>query len=319
MSDKKNKSFTILILSDVKSKVRKVKISYNFLRFIYVFFIIVMASTVILISNLVLTRQRLDDKIAEIERIEYKINYKEVELENLDKKTKEIETKTKILEDYLKDVEDLDKMVRDITGKGGFEGEVAVYSSDLSADIEMGSDPNEIFYYSIDQEQELDDIDALLDELLSVAPELSKVLSRDKENMEDHIYLMEHTPDIWPTWGMITSLFGERRGSHIHKGLDIANSVGTRISATASGVVIFAGWHGGYGRKVIVYHGTGLNDVTYSTVYAHLSKIYVKVGDEVKKDDIIGAMGNTGYSTGPHLHYEVLVNGIPKNPQDFLP
>ncbi len=319
MEGKKNKSFTLLILSDAKSRIRRVKISHNLLRLLFVVIIVILASAIILVSDLFLTRQKLNQKIAELERVEYKVNYKEVELANLTKKTKEIETKTKILESYLKEVEELDRMVRDITGKGGFEEEVAIYTTDLSSDIKLEEDPNEVYYYISDQEQELDDIDSLLDELLAVAPELSDVLSQDKQNMEDHIYLMEHTPDMKPTWGIITSRFWEWRGNHRHKGLDIANSVGTNIHAAASGVVIYAGWHGSYGRKIIIYHGPGLNDANYSTVYAHLSKIYVKVGDEVTKDDVIATMGNSGNSTGSHLHYEVLVNGIPNDPEDFLP
>ncbi|MBC7333419.1 MAG: peptidoglycan DD-metalloendopeptidase family protein [Actinobacteria bacterium] len=323
MSDQSNKFFTLLIISDAKSKIKRIRISHNFLRFFGIASIVVVASISILVSNLVLTHQKLNEKLLEIQRIEYKINYKEVELQNLEKKTKEVETKTKILENYLKEIEELDKMVRNITGKGGFDEEVAIYSSDLSADINIESDPSEIFYYTNDQEEELDDIDKLLDELLAKAPALSEKLSQDKRDMEDHIYLMEHTPSIWPTWGKITTLFCDGRAKTwrpgLHKGLDIANSVGTQVNATASGVVIFSGWHGGYGRKVVIYHGTGLDGAVYTTVYAHLNKIYVNVGDEVKQGDVIGLMGNSGRSTGSHLHYEVLVNGIPKNPRDFLP
>ncbi|MBA7568879.1 hypothetical protein ES708_10615 [subsurface metagenome] len=318
MEEKKTKSFTLLVLSDAKSRIRKVKVTHNVLRLLFIVFIIILASAVILVSDLFLTRQKLNEKIAELERVEYKVNYKEIELANLEMKTREIETKTKFLEKILKEAEDLDRMVRSITGKGGYAEEVAIYVSDLSSDIELEEDPDEIYYYISDQEQELDDIDALLDDLLSKAPELSEILSRDKQDMEDHIYMMEHTPDMKPTHGIFTSLFGERRWGYRHKGVDIANDVGTNIHATASGVVIYAGWHGSYGRKVIIYHGPGFNDATYSTVYAHLSKIYVKVGDEVTKDDVIGTMGNTGNSTGSHLHYEVLVNGVPKNPMDFF-
>ena len=314
MEDNKQKVYTLLVLSDASSRIRKLKISHNVLRSIFVAIIIIIASGVILFSNLVLTREKLDEKVAEIERLESRMQYKEVEMANLEKKTREIETKTKILENYLKDVEELDRMVRDITGKGGYVEEVAVYTDDLSADVVLKDDPNEIYYYINDQEQELDDIDALLDKLLEVAPDLSEVLSQDKQNMEDHVYLMEHTPDMWPTWGTITSVFNERRYGYYHKGLDIANSIGTPISSTAAGVVIYEGWHGGYGRKIVIYHGFG-----YSTVYAHLSKMYATVGDEVEKGEIIGTMGSTGRSTGPHLHYEVLVDGIPNNPQDFLP
>lgn len=314
MEEKKQKTFTLLVISDASSRVRKLKISHNVLRSIFVIMIIIIASGVILFSNLVLTRQKLDEKVVEIQRLEYKMQYKEVEMANLEKKTQEIETKTKILENYLKEVEELDRMVRDITGKGGYAEEVAVYTADLSADIDLDQDTNEIYYYIDDQEQELDDIEAMLDELLEIAPALSEILSRDKLEMEDHIYLMDHTPSIWPTWGTITSLFNERRYGHWHKGLDIGNNNGTPINASASGVVIFSGWHGSYGRKIVIYHGFG-----YSTVYAHLYRLSVSVGDEVEKGEIIGTMGSTGKSSGPHLHYEVLVDGVPNNPQNFLP
>ena len=314
MEEKKQKTFTLLVISDASSRVRKLKISHNVLRSIFVIIIIIIASGVILFSNLVLTRQKLDEKVVEIQRLEYKMQYKEVEMANLEKKTQEIETKTKILENYLKEVEELDRMVRDITGKGGYAEEVAVYTADLSADIDLDQDTNEIYYYIDDQEQELDDIEAMLDELLEIAPALSEILSRDKLEMEDHIYLMDHTPSIWPTWGTITSLFNERRYGHWHKGLDIGNNNGTPINASASGVVIFSGWHGSYGRKIVIYHGFG-----YSTVYAHLYRLSVSVGDEVEKGEIIGTMGSTGKSSGPHLHYEVLVDGVPNNPQNFLP
>lgn len=314
MEDNKQKAYTLLVISGASSKVRKLIVSHNILRSIFVGIIIIAASGVILFSNLVLMRDKLDEKVAEIERLESRMQYKEVEMANLEKKTRDIETKTRILENYLKDVEELDRMVRDITGKGGYVEEVTVYTTDLSAEVILQEDPNEIYYYIDDQEQELDDIDALLDELLKVAPALSETLSQDKQNMEDHIYLMKHTPDIWPTWGTITGVFNERRYGHYHKGLDIGNSIGIPISSAATGVVIFAGWHGSYGKKIVVYHGFG-----YTTVYAHLNKIQVKVGDEVEKGEVIGTMGNTGNSSGPHLHYEVLIDGIPNNPQDFLP
>jgi murein DD-endopeptidase MepM/ murein hydrolase activator NlpD len=314
MEDRKHKFFTLLLISDEKTRVRKYRIPYNFLRSIFVVLAIIVAAVVMLTTNLFLTRQKLDEKIAELERIEYKMQFKEVELVNLEKKTQEIETKTKILENYLKEVEELDKMVRSITGEGGYAEEVTIYTADLSADIDLAEDPNEVYFYIDDQEQELDDIDALLDELLKVAPELSEILSEDKQDIEDHIYLMEHTPDIWPTWGRVTSVFNARRWGRRHKGLDIANNNGASVLAAASGVVIYADWHGGYGRKIIIHHGFG-----YSTVYAHLRRMDVKVGDEVVKGQGIGVVGNTGRSTGPHLHYEILLDGIPRNPRDFLP
>ncbi|MHB1346104.1 MAG: peptidoglycan DD-metalloendopeptidase family protein [Candidatus Humimicrobiaceae bacterium] len=318
--EKQHKNYTLIIYSGPKDKVRKLTVSQNFLRFIYIIVIIIFASTTILVSNLFITRQKLNEKIAEIERVEYKINYKEIEFVNLENKTSEMQSKTKLLENYLEEVEELDKLVRDITGQGGFEVENIAYGDSLSANAEILNDPNEIFYYTSDQEEALDDINALLDEMLAKAPELSQSLQRDKQNMEDYIYVMEHTPSIWPTWGKITTLFSDGRsdttwlGGSSHKGMDIANSMTTPISASATGVVIFSGWQGGYGKKLVIYHMD-----KYTTVYAHLNDIYVNVGDTVKQGQVIAEMGNTGRSTGPHLHYEVYVDGVPHNPKEFLP
>ena len=126
-------------------------------------------------------------------------------------------------------------------------------------------------------------------------------------------------PSIWPASGTVTSEFGEVRKTHIHKGIDIANSTGTPIRATANGTVIAVGTSGGSGKRIMVYHGTDESGTTYVTVYAHLSQIKVSIGDKVYQGEVIGLMGNTGFSTGSHLHYEVRVNGTPINPRYFLP
>ena len=206
-------------------------------------------------------------------------------------------------------------MVRDITGKGGFEKEVALYTTDLNANVDMQNDPNEIFYYDFEDSENLDNINAILDDLIARAPDIAQKLSADKQHMEDHIYLMEHTPSIWPTSGYISSTFGERRGrSSVHGGGDIANNVGTPVEATASGVVIFASRNQGFGNEIIIFHGFG-----FTTVYGHLNKILVSVGDEITKGQKIAESGNTGYSTGPHLHYEVIEDNTQVDPMGYLP
>ncbi len=320
MASKKSNFFTFLVLSSVNLRIKQYRISHIFFRFIFVFLALFVVVALILVFNLIIIRQELDDKVAEIERIEEKINYEMITLVNLERKTREIEVKTSMLENYLNQVEDLDKIVRDITGEGGFGEQVAVYDYDISAISDPQNNPGEVFYYTAtdDQEQELDDINKLLDDLLSKAPGMSEKLSEDKLNMENYIYELDHTPNIWPTWGRITTLFCDGRAKNwragLHKGIDIANNTGTPIIAAASGVVIFSGWHAGYGRKVIIFHGFG-----YTTVYAHLNSIYVSVGDEVQKEQQIGTLGSTGRSTGSHLHYEVYMNDIPMNPLDILP
>lgn len=105
-------------------------------------------------------------------------------------------------------------------------------------------------------------------------------------------------------------IFGVRR---FHTGIDLAGPNRSQIRAADSGSVLFTGWYGGYGKVVIISHG---NDM--ATLYAHLSRAAVSVGDNVNKGDVIGNEGTTGFSTGPHLHFEVRVNGKPNNPLNYL-
>ena len=117
---------------------------------------------------------------------------------------------------------------------------------------------------------------------------------------------------IWPVNGPVVSGFGMRWG-RMHEGIDIAASSGTPVHAAAAGTVIHAGWLGGYGNLVVVDHGNGL-----STAYAHASAILVAVGQNVAQGETVSLVGSTGNSTGPHLHFEVRVNGSAVDPLLYL-
>lgn len=122
----------------------------------------------------------------------------------------------------------------------------------------------------------------------------------------------------WPVTGTITSPFGWRTnplggGPEFHQGLDIAAPMGTAVTAAAAGTVIMAQWYGGYGNYVLIDHGGG-----YSTGYGHLSAMYVSSGQSVARGQAIGAVGSTGQSTGPHLHFEVRIAGKPVDPAPRL-
>jgi len=127
-------------------------------------------------------------------------------------------------------------------------------------------------------------------------------------------------PSIWPVYGKLESGVGGRRnpftgrGHEYHEGQDIDAAWGTPVEAAASGKVTIAGWQRGYGNVVYVDHGSGL-----STRYGHLSKINVSVGQNVGTGEVIGLVGSTGRSTGPHLHYEVRINNQPVDPKPYLP
>ena len=116
----------------------------------------------------------------------------------------------------------------------------------------------------------------------------------------------------WPVSGPVTSGFGSRWG-RMHEGIDIAVGEGTPVRAAAAGVVIYAGWMGGYGNLVVVDHGNGL-----STAYAHNSSLATSVGQSVAAGEVVSYSGNTGHSTGPHVHFEVRVNGSAVDPLGYL-
>jgi len=125
-------------------------------------------------------------------------------------------------------------------------------------------------------------------------------------------------PNLWPVEGHITGSFGERidpfngEGA-FHSGVDISASVGSRVIAPADGLVTFADFYGGYGRAVILDHGHGI-----STRYGHLASFAVVAGQYIHRGDVIGFVGLSGRSTGPHLHYEVRINDTPVNPYKYL-
>lgn len=141
--------------------------------------------------------------------------------------------------------------------------------------------------------------------------EIKDYLSQQKD-------LYVSTPLGWPVQGRLTSHFGQREHPksgerEFHSGIDIAAEPGVPVRATADGIVSFAGWSGGSGNLVVVEHGFG-----FSTFYAHNRSVAVQVGQKVKRNETIGRIGSTGNSTGPHVHYEVWLNGRPQNPMKYL-
>ena len=145
-------------------------------------------------------------------------------------------------------------------------------------------------------------------------------LEREMRMYESFLRSRGVIPAIWPVYGRLESGVGGRRnpftgrGHEYHEGQDIDAAWGTPVEAAASGKVTIAGWQRGYGNVVYVDHGSGI-----STRYGHLSRISVSIGQSVETGDIIGLVGSTGRSTGPHLHYEVRINNQPVDPKPYLP
>lgn len=157
----------------------------------------------------------------------------------------------------------------------------------------------------------LDDIDAEISLQLMERTELLSFLNKQKS-------LLASTPSIWPTKGWVSSEFGYRISPftderEFHKGLDICNKKGSPVLSPANGVVSSIETDPGYGKMLVIQHGYGL-----VTRYAHLDKVLVKKGQGVERGQEIAQVGNTGRSTGPHLHYEVHLNGVPVNPMRYI-
>lgn len=148
---------------------------------------------------------------------------------------------------------------------------------------------------------------------------LASSLSEAGDSLLVHADRLAATPSIMPTAGWLTSAFSRMRSHPIlhvaraHEGLDVTAPMGTPIEAPASGTVVQAGWEAGYGNTVTIDHGYGI-----MTRFAHASRILARVGDKVVRGDRIALVGNTGLSTGPHLHYEVHVNGRPVDPRRYI-
>lgn len=151
--------------------------------------------------------------------------------------------------------------------------------------------------------------------LLRRADLLSRSFGETEESLELQRERLQHTPSILPTHGPVSSAFSVSRLHPVHRiyspheGIDQRAPRGRRFVATADGVVSFAGWKPGYGNTVEIDHGFGV-----TTLYAHASKLLVSPGKRVQRDEVIGQVGCTGTCTGPHVHYEVRVDGRPVNP-----
>ncbi len=158
------------------------------------------------------------------------------------------------------------------------------------------------------------DVERLQSEAISQEASLSELEIHLQAKKE----MLVHMPSIWPTMGWVTSGFGFRTNpftglTQMHEGMDISNRVGTLVVAPSDGFVSDVGNDLVYGKILVISHGFGM-----TSRYCHLSKVMVKAGQKVNRGDRVAEMGMTGKTTGPHLHYEVRLNGIPVNPMRYI-
>ena len=228
-----------------------------------------------------------DDVIEKLKTSDTVITYKyyEVALNN--------ETKS-----YVKTLEEAEKVVNEIKEE---------FADD---NLELNLQINEKYTESIEN------VDTNNLEVATASVEnAAKEIKEENENKDALAIVNNIKLSVLPVTGRITSRYGERSSLRrsTHTGLDIACTTGTDIKVVSNGTVTFSGKKGSYGNLVIVDHGNGVE-----TWYGHCSKLYAKVGDTVTAGDVIAAVGSTGNSTGPHLHFEIRINGECVNPQNYV-
>lgn len=239
--------------------------------------------------------------------------------------------KTENLQEKMKVLDSLDQELRQMVkgaengespkGEGGIiPDQFKDNSKDNSKDTSLdNADLNTLLHATHDLETK---INARLVSFVTLRTILSDTAGEQVRQMQEQPLKFDSTsvkPSIWPVNGPISSPFGWRRSpvngaSSYHEGIDIAVDYGTPVHVTAAGTVTLCGWTDGYGNLVEVNHGNSI-----VTRYGHNSILLVTEGQAVKAGDIISLAGSTGISTGPHVHYEVRINGTPVNPLLFLP
>lgn len=206
--------------------------------------------------------------------------------------------------------------------KGQYRFIKNLYQSNLQKSLDKDKSFEEVSSKSKKDFRKLAENFALLDIKLSssknIVDEIESSFHEIDISLLDRQSFFNSTPSVMPTKGWVTSYFGPRMSHYakrvkMHEGIDIGARSGTSIISTADGKVVFAGRKPGFGNFIKIQHGFGVE-----TIYAHAKKLFVRTGKVVKRGDLIAAVGSTGYSTGPHVHYEVRVNETPVDPLYFI-
>jgi len=295
--------FNILIFGQKTSKTRHLRIHKKTFKIVFYLLTFAFLSTTFFFCDYI----QLKKKAFELARLHQETETQKSQIQFFSARIED-------LEKQLSNLKDFDKRIRIIANleKGqettSLMGVGGPSPSDIREKLKSGKDEKGLI------QQMRTDVERLQSEAISreeSLSELEKLLHTKKE-------MLTHTPSVWPVMGWVTSGFGFRTNpftglTQMHEGLDISNRVGTPVVATAEGIISDTGNDVVHGRILVISHGFGM-----TTRYSHLSKVMVQVGQKVKRGDKVAEVGTTGRTTGPHLHYEVRLNGIPVNPMRYV-
>ena len=304
------KKITFFILGNTGSLIKRTTVSRGFITFISIFIAICLIS----VSFIIYDYRCLKKDILITKELEGDVANQHEEITGQRKQIKTFAAEINSLKLKLVDLKNFEEKIRNIANieenadQENLFGVGGSIPEDLDTQAPITEKYNSLIREMHEQTQQFD----------LAAVNQKKSFESLFNNLEDQRNLLASTPAIRPTTGWISSKFGYRTSPftglrEFHKGLDFASRKGTPIVATADGVVTFAGTKSLMGRMIVIDHGHGM-----VTRYAHLSKALKKRGDAVKRGDTIALVGVSGRSTGPHVHYSVLLNGVPVNPKKYI-
>lgn len=303
----KNKFYTVMVVPSTTSKVKKVKLSGRLLNS----FVVLVSITVILSAYFCYDYIRIKKQVSEVDNLRSETRIQRLKINNYAQQIIDVEKEMSRLRKFdatLRVIFDLDKHESQYQGN-------SVAGIGGAGDLQLSEYP-EILEGKISDLNEQIDRDLTRLKLETASQELS--LSELVDFLQDQRSLLRSMPSIWPAKGYVSSGYRRRIDPFtgrwaMHHGIDVATNQGAPIIAPADGVVTYIGRKVGFGKLLGIDHGYG-----YTTRYGHNSRIDVKVGQKVKRGQVIAYVGNTGRSTGPHLHYEIRKDGMTINPLNYI-
>jgi murein DD-endopeptidase MepM/ murein hydrolase activator NlpD len=293
----------ILVFGHKTSKTRHLKIRRKTFKVVLYLFGFALLSTTFFFCDYIQVKK----KVFELNRLRQETQTQKSQLHFFSSKIEDLEKQLSKLKDFDKKIRIIANLERGQESTP-FMGMGGPSPSDIREKMKVGKDDKGLI-----QQMKMD-----LERLQSEATSREESLSELEKLLETKKEILTHTPSIWPVMGWVTSGFGFRTNpftglTQMHEGVDISNRVGTVVAAPADGIISDMGSDLAHGRILVISHGFGT-----TSRFGHLNKVFVKVGQKVKRGDKVAEVGMTGKTTGPHLHYEVRLNGIPVNPMRYI-
>lgn len=302
------KYFTLIVVPDATAHFRQIKVPYLLTRGLIALVLLLLVGGAVTSYFMVTHYQVMKQTIQELPEVR--------------KMTRE---QKNLIEQYEKDTTELRQMVSRLKLVNAKLMLMAGVENPLGNEINFGmggegspSISGIVESFKQESEESATEKIANLEKLKGAAITEEEQSQRLMEFFQDQHTLLASTPSVWPVRGWVTSGFGKRKSPFtgkqtMHAGIDISTKTGTPIAAPADGVVSYSDRKGAYGLVLVIDHGYG-----YQTFYGHCSKLGKNVGDKVKRGEVVAYVGNTGSSTGSHLHYEVRVRGVATNPTKYI-